>query len=103
MEIESKQQIIERQKEIEQELIEMLKKTKSPFSLEHIKDIVFHEKEQNDMTKIVAMFDRGGDASELSNILELASDAWNYFPHKILDGLSPAEKLLEYQDKQGKK
>ena len=33
MEYESKQQIIERQKEIEQELIEMLKKTKSPFSL----------------------------------------------------------------------
>ena len=99
METESKQQIIERQKEIEQELIEMLKKTKSPFSLEHIKDIVFHEKEQNDMTKIVAMFDRGGDISELSNILELASDAWNYFPHKILNGLSPAEKLLEYQNK----
>lgn len=99
MEYESKQQIIERQKEIEQELIEMLKKTKSPFSLEHIKDIVFHEKEQNDMTKIVAMFDRGGDISELSNILELASDAWNYFPHKILNGLSPAEKLLEYQNK----
>jgi Ran GTPase-activating protein (RanGAP) involved in mRNA processing and transport len=99
MEYESKQQIIERQKEIERELIEMLKKTKSPFSLEHIKDIVFHEKEQNDMTKIVAMFDRGGDISELSNILELASDAWNYFPHKILNGLSPAEKLLEYQGK----
>jgi len=103
MEYESKQQIIERQKEIEQELIEMLKKTKSPFSLEHIKDIVFHEKEQDDMTKIMAMFDRGGDASELSNILELVSDAWNYFPHKILNGLSPAEKLLEYENKQNKK
>jgi len=103
MEYESKQQIIERQKEIEQELIEMLKKTKSPFSLEHIKDIVFHEKEQDDMTKIVAIFDRGGNTSELSNILELASDAWNYFPHRILNGLSPAEKLLEYENKQNKK
>ncbi|MGE5444326.1 MAG: hypothetical protein ACM3SR_06935 [Ignavibacteriales bacterium] len=48
---------------------------------------------------VVAMFNRGGDASELSNILELASDAWNYFPHKALNGLSPAEKLLKYQNK----
>ncbi len=46
--------------------------------------------------KVVAMFDRGGDASELSNVLELVTDAWNYFPHKALNGLSPAEKLLEH-------
>jgi len=96
MEIESKQQILEQRKEIEQELVDMLKKTKSPFSLEHIKDIIFHEEDNDDMQKIIAIFDRGGDASELSNVLELASDAWNYFPHKIINGLSPSEKLLEY-------
>jgi len=98
MEIESKQQILERRKEIEQELVDMLKKTKNPFSLEHIKDIIFHEEDNDDMQKVIAIFDRGGDTSELSNILELASDAWNYFPHKIINGLSPAEKLLEYQN-----
>ncbi|KKT17998.1 MAG: hypothetical protein UW02_C0035G0002 [Candidatus Nomurabacteria bacterium GW2011_GWB1_43_7] len=103
MEITSKQQILKRRKEIEQELVDMLKKTKSPFSLEHIKDIIFHEEDNDDMQKIIAVFDRGGDTSELSNILELASDAWNYFPHKIIGGLSPAEKLLEYQNKQKKK
>ena len=99
MEIKSKQQILERRKEIEQELIEMLKKTKSHFSLEHIKDIIFHEEDNDDMQKVIAIFDRGGDISELSIILELVSDAWNYFPHKIIGGLSPAEKLLEYQNK----
>ena len=98
MEIESKQQILERRKEIEQELVDMLKKTKNPFSLEHIKDIIFHEEDNDDMQKVIAIFDRGGDTSELSNILELASDAWNYFPHKIINGLSPPEKLLEYQN-----
>ena len=98
MEIESKQQILERRKEIEQELVDMLKEIKSPFSLEHIKDIIFHEEDNDDMQKVIAIFDRGGDTSELSNILELASDAWNYFPHKIINGLSPAEKLLEYQN-----
>ena len=98
MEIESKQQILERRKEIKQELVNMLKKTKSPFSLEHIKDIIFHEEDNDDMQKVIAIFDRGGNIVELSNILELASDAWNYFPHEILNGLSPAEKLLEYQN-----
>ena len=103
MEIESKQEILERRKEIEQELEEMLKETESDFTLDHVRDVIFHEEDNDDMMKVVAMFDRGGDASELSNVLELVTDAWNYFPHKALGGISPAEKLLEYQEKQNKK
>lgn len=80
----------------------MLKETKSDFGLEDIKDAIYNEEETDDMMKVVAMFDRGGDASELENILELVSDAWNYFPHKILGGISPAEKLLEFQKKERK-
>lgn len=99
METESLKQILERRKEIEQELVDMLKETESDFTLDHIKDVIFHEEENDDMMKVVAMFDRGGDASELSNVLELVTDAWNYFPHKILGGISPAEKLLEYENK----
>lgn len=99
MEIESKQQILERRKEIEQELVEMLKETESDFTLDHVRDVIFHEEDNDDMMKVVAMFDRGGDASELSNVLELVTDAWNYFPHKALNGISPAEKLLENHNK----
>ena len=95
MEIESLQQILEQRKEIEQEIVRMLKETKSIFTLDHVRDVIFHEKDNDDMMKVVAMFDRGGDASELENILELVTDAWNYFPHKILGGISPAEKILE--------
>ena len=97
MKIESKQQILERRKEIEQELVDMLKETKSDFSLNHVKDVISHEEDNNDMMKVMAMFDRGGDVSELSNVLELVTDAWNYFPHEILGDISPAEKLLEHQ------
>lgn len=97
MKIESKQQILKRREEIEQELLEMLGETKSDFGLEDIKRVIYNEKDSDDMMKVVAMFDRGGDASELGNILELVNDAWNYFPHKIIDGISPAEKILEYQ------
>ncbi|MCX6754003.1 MAG: hypothetical protein NTV03_03040 [Candidatus Nomurabacteria bacterium] len=103
MEIESKQQILERRKEIEQEVIKMLKETESDFSLEHVIDVIYNEEDSGDYQHVVAMFDRGGDVSELSNILELVSDAWNYFPHKSINGLSPMEKLLKYQNKQGKK
>ena len=77
----------------------MLEETESDFTLEHIKDIIFYEEDNDDMMKVVAMFDRGGDASELSNILELVTDAWNYFPHKIIGGLSPMEQLLNSQNK----
>ena len=112
MEIESKQQILERRKEIEQELVDMLKETdptslklrrgKEQFTLDHVRDAIFHEEDNDDMMKVVAMFDRGGDASELSNVLELVTDAWNYFPHEVLGGISPAEKLLEHQSKNKK-
>ena len=102
MEIESKQQILERRKEIEQELVDMLKETKSDFILDHVRDAIYNEDDNDDMMKVVAMFDRGGDASELSNVLELVTDAWNYFPHEVLGGISPAEKLLEHQSKNKK-
>ena len=99
MQTESKQQILERRKEIEQELVEMLKETESYFTLDHIKDVIYHEDDNDDMMKVVAMFDRGGDASELENILELITDAWNYFPHKVLGGISPVEMILKHQQK----
>ena len=99
MEIESRQQILERRKEIDQELTDMLKVTESDFTLDHVRDVIFHEENNDDMMKVVSMFDRGGDASELSNVLEMVTDAWNYFPHKVLSGISPAEKILEYKQK----
>lgn len=99
MQTESKKQILTRRKEIERELTDLLKETESDFSLLDVKDVIFHEEDTDNMMKVVAMFDRGGGASELSNVIELVSDAWNYFPHKILGGISPAEKSLEYQQR----
>lgn len=103
MEPKNIKEVLEFRREIEADLTDLLKETESNFSLQHVKDAIFHEEETDDMMKVVAMFDRGGDASELSNILELVTDAWNYFPHKALNGKSPAEKALEYQNRQGKK
>lgn len=91
MQAETKEEILERRKEIESEIWEMLKETESDFDLEDVKDAIYNENEQDDFMHVVAMFDRGGDASELSDILDLVTDAWNYFPHKALGGKSPKE------------
>ena len=99
MEQPSLSQIIAMRREIERELTEMLKETGSYFGLDDICRVIYNEEDQDDLMKIVAMFDQGQGAGELENILELASDAWNYFPHKALGGISPAEKALRYHEK----
>ncbi|KKT81778.1 MAG: hypothetical protein UW79_C0015G0017 [Candidatus Yanofskybacteria bacterium GW2011_GWA2_44_9] len=99
MEIKSKQQILQRRKEIEQELVDWLQETGSEFGLDDIKEIIYNEDGQDAMTNIIAMFDTGQGAVELQNIIETINDAWNYFPHKIIGGLSPAERILEYQSR----
>ncbi len=99
MKPESKQEILKRRKELEQELVEMLKETESDFELADVLEAIYEEEENDDMTKIIAMFDNG-DMSQLSNVLELVTDAWNYFPHKALGRISPAEMMVEYNHKQ---
>ncbi|MDD5464020.1 MAG: hypothetical protein PHP62_02645 [Candidatus Moranbacteria bacterium] len=88
----TEQEILERKKEIELELIDMLRETERDFGLADVKEAIYNEEEQDDFMHVVEMFDRGGNASELSNVLDLVTDAWNYFPHKALGGKSPAEK-----------
>lgn len=98
MAILNQQQILERRREIENELLTMLKEAKSHFWLDDIKEIIYNEESQDDLTGIVAMFDTGQSIEKLQNVLELVNDAWNYFPHRTLGGLSPAERLLKYQE-----
>ncbi len=99
MEIELKKQIMERRKEIEQDIIDLLSRAESDFTLDDVKEVIYNEEDQDDLTKAISMFDTGKIPDELENILELTNDAWNYFPHKALGGLSPADKTLEYRNK----
>lgn len=92
-------EIFMRRKDIEKEIENMIKKTNCDFELDDIKDMIYNEDGADNLTNIIAMFDTGQGAVELHSVLELANDAWNYFPHKILNGLSPADKLLEYRNK----
>ena len=72
----TKQQLLEERGEIEKYIVALLRKVKSDFTFEDVKDAIYNETETDDMTKIIAMFDTGvGD--ELSNILDIVTDAWN--------------------------
>ena len=92
-----------RRREIKSELKNLLKAARSDFNLEDIKDIIFNENSHDCLTDIIAMFDTGHVGIEMQDILETVNEAWNYFPHKILNGLSPAEKVLEYQQTKQKR
>ena len=102
MEILTKKEVLEKRKEIEREILDLLKETKSDFDLDYIKKVIYNEEDNDDLMKAFAVFDRGGDIDEMNEILEVVNDAWNYFPHKCLNGLSPMEKILEHQKKNKK-
>jgi hypothetical protein len=57
-----------------------------------VKRVIYEEGDNDDMQKVIAMFDDGNPIN-LSNAIETVTDAWNYFPHKALGGLSPAEMI----------
>jgi hypothetical protein len=92
MEKLTKQQLIDERHEIEEYTVDLLKKVKSEFTFEDVKNAIYNETEQGDLTKMIAMFDTGV-GEELSNILDILTDAWNCFPHKSLGGKSPNEML----------
>lgn len=94
----TKEEIMEYKLEVEADVNQLLEDTGSDFVLGDVKEVIYNEEETDDMQKVIAMFDDGNPIN-LSNAVEVATDAWNYFPHKILNGLSPAEVALESQNK----
>ena len=88
------QQILDRRKDIEEELTALLEETQSDFTLEDVKAVIYDEDDEDDFTQAMAMFDNGQGLVEMSTVIEALSDAWNFFPHKSLNGLCPKEQLL---------
>ncbi len=80
-----------KRREIEYDITKLLKDSGDEVDFEDVLDIIYNEDDSGDFQQLIALFDRGGDASELDNILATVTDAWNYFPHKSLNGASPAE------------
>lgn len=94
---QSQEEIDEYRKEVEADINQLLEEAGSEFTLDDVKDVIYNEEETDDMQKVIMMFD-DGDLTNLSNAVEVATDAWNYFPHKMLNGLSPAEMSLKHKN-----
>src|SRR3990167_3269568 len=88
--------ILAKREEIENELLEYIREMKSDITLEEIQDVIYEETEVDDLNDVIRMFDMRSPY-ELQNVIETLNDAWNYFPHKILDGLCPAEVFSQNQ------
>jgi hypothetical protein len=83
----------------EQRLSALLIRAGRPATLDGIKAIIFdegHSKLSAYITKMLELL-KSRD-NDIDMILPVLQDAWNYFPHRSLDGHSPAERLLEAAD-----
>ena len=97
-------EVLMRKGQIEGKLVELLMEVKSGFNVEDIKDVIYHEDgfAAHVFAKILPMFDTGFGNADINELTSLLMDAWNYFPHDSLDGLSPAEISSEHKSKNKK-
>ena len=92
-------ELIKKQNEIKILLEQQLKKSKSVASVDDILKIIYKEKNKDDLSKILSLFDNGKTALT-QKLMDLISSAWNHFPHRSLGGKSPAEKAKDVYGKQ---
>lgn len=93
----SKEEITQKRADIEKQLNEVIGSLGLSISFKEIKEMIYNEQDQNALHEIMGKFDSGQDVDDLNKIMAIVNEAWNYFPHKVLGGLSPAEKILESQ------
>lgn len=89
------------QKQVEGELATFLVKyaTTGGVSADEIKDWVWSESgdvveaSHNFQTKFLSHFPVNDE--DLNEVVQMASNVWNHFPHKVMGGKSPAEIMAE--------
>jgi hypothetical protein len=50
---------------------------------------------ENFLTQLFALFDSLSNPTDTDTLLPIIQDAWNYFPHRGLDGRCPAKLFLK--------
>lgn len=78
---------------VEIQILALIKTSKSNLTIEDLKNLVYNENGQNCLNQIILKFDCGQDIEELNRVAQIITDAWNYWPHKRLDGFSPVEMI----------
>jgi hypothetical protein len=85
--------ILNKRQEIEKRFSGLIKYTGSNLGFEDIKNIIYNENGREDLQKIINSFSSVEDFNQLQELVLLTMEAWNYFPHKRLNNLSPMEKV----------
>jgi hypothetical protein len=93
--------IIARSVETEARLAATLRAAASTATVDDIKKMIFEEDGEHafsvylrDMLGVI----KNSDVLDSVDAIPLIEDAWNYFPHRRLDGCSPAEVFLAQRD-----
>lgn len=94
--VEPSSDILKKRKEIEKQLAFIVNKYKPKLSVNEIIDVIYEEQKHENLNEVIRLFGKVETLVELNNILNIIKNAWNFFPHKSLGGLSPHEKRLEY-------
>lgn len=80
---------------IELRLLSLLQEVGSTAPLGYIKQLIFEARPTDFsayLTKMLEILDSGGDTTTAdTGLVRVIQDAWNYFPHRSLDGHCPAE------------
>jgi hypothetical protein len=97
--------ILAKREELETKIADLLDAAKSDFCFHDVLEEIYREEGVKDLEVIIEMFEgdgRDGDggllAARLDEVIDVVNEAWNYFPHAVLDGLCPMEKMKERQN-----
>lgn len=90
----TKEKIIQKRVDVEKQINKIISLLSIGVSFNELKEMIYNEHGQSTLHEIIRKFDVGQDIDELNKIILVVNDFWNYYPHKVLGGLSPAEKIL---------
>ncbi len=81
---------------IEFQINEIIDSYKIDATFEKIREKVFNENNQKDFNDLSRLFvEKIANLDEINAVLQVVNAAWNYFPHRSLNGFCPMEKIIE--------
>ena len=92
--------IAEKQAEIERRITRLFGKEKTTQLCEQAQQIVWNETGNQDLELLLQLFEPHMTEKQLPEVVDVMQLLWNYFPHKSLEGRTPAEVIAEAKNLQ---
>ncbi len=95
----SEKDILKKRQEVERDMRQILSKMDTKLTWEDMRYIIYNEEPKKGTEKMIDWLDLSDDIDKANDVLQVINDAWNFFPHKKLDGLCPIE-MIKKMDKE---